>query len=266
MLDDIHVTKINSIILFRSNPEKLNNDYSGIVTENELIFHAKGKSLVRYDDVTEVLSSGMVRILPKSVGGRKRDYTVDTLECGIQYDIMFETAEPISDRMLTFSFSDSNKVQSMFEQFHKLWLGQHSGYHSQCMALLYGIIAILQQSSNDNSSEKKYKRLRPAVNYLDDNIFNNDLDCDRLPPMCGICQPYFNKLFAEKYGASPIKYINERRIRYACDLLLSEKLSIAEIAAVVGYENQFYFSRVFSRIMGMPPSVYQKENCKKLKT
>ncbi len=55
---------------------------------------------------------------------------------------------------------------------------------------------------------------------------------------------------------SPIDYLTEYRINEACKLLRAGNLSIAEVAVSVGFFDQFYFSRVFKRAKGVPPSKY----------
>ena len=57
-------------------------------------------------------------------------------------------------------------------------------------------------------------------------------------------------------GKSPIDYLTEYRVNEACKLLRGGTLSIAEVAASVGFLDQFYFSRVFKRAKGVPPSKY----------
>ena len=57
-------------------------------------------------------------------------------------------------------------------------------------------------------------------------------------------------------GQSPIDYLTNYRISEACSLLKNSNLSIAEIAVSVGFFDQFYFSRVFKKVKGVPPSKY----------
>ena len=57
-------------------------------------------------------------------------------------------------------------------------------------------------------------------------------------------------------GKSPIDYLTNYRVSEACSLLKNTNLSIAEIAVSVGFFDQFYFSRVFKKVKGMPPSKY----------
>lgn len=64
-------------------------------------------------------------------------------------------------------------------------------------------------------------------------------------------------LFRSEVGMSPMEYLMNFRISYACVLLKSEdKRSIGEIANMVGYADQLYFSRVFKRLKGMSPTEY----------
>ncbi|MEG0381419.1 MAG: helix-turn-helix transcriptional regulator, partial [Kurthia sp.] len=60
-------------------------------------------------------------------------------------------------------------------------------------------------------------------------------------------------------GLSPNTYITEYRVSKSKSLLERAELSIAEIAETVGYEDCFYYSRVFKKQTGMSPSAYRKE-------
>ena len=62
---------------------------------------------------------------------------------------------------------------------------------------------------------------------------------------------------SSQYVLNAIKYIQFNYcVNEACKLLRSGTLSIAEVAASVGFLDQFYFSRVFKRAKGVPPSKY----------
>lgn len=56
-----------------------------------------------------------------------------------------------------------------------------------------------------------------------------------------------------------MEYLIQYRIDKACELLQSSTLSVAEIAAAVGYTSQFSFSRVFKKHMNVAPSSYKKD-------
>ena len=56
---------------------------------------------------------------------------------------------------------------------------------------------------------------------------------------------------------SPMKYLNYLRMREACHFLDFTDLKISQISPLVGFDDALYFSRQFSKQMGMSPSQYK---------
>ena len=56
-----------------------------------------------------------------------------------------------------------------------------------------------------------------------------------------------------------MKYLTNIRINEGKRLLLETSFNVSEVALIVGYENPLYFSRVFRKVVGMPPREYQKQ-------
>ena len=56
---------------------------------------------------------------------------------------------------------------------------------------------------------------------------------------------------------TPQRYLTDIRLNQAKELLISSSLNVGEIAAIVGYENALYFSRVFRKYAGLSPSAYR---------
>ncbi|MHA4894868.1 AraC family transcriptional regulator [Pedobacter sp. PWIIR3] len=71
---------------------------------------------------------------------------------------------------------------------------------------------------------------------------------------------HYSRLFKEKTGTSPINYFNQLKIQKACQHLYFTDKSIKEICAELGFDDQYYFSRLFSKIIGSSPSVYKKRH------
>ena len=71
---------------------------------------------------------------------------------------------------------------------------------------------------------------------------------------------YFRKAFKQIIGISPLKYINSLRIHYATALMYNPSLSIADIAQQTGFNDLNNFTRIFTSIHGMAPSVYRKRH------
>jgi AraC-like DNA-binding protein len=63
--------------------------------------------------------------------------------------------------------------------------------------------------------------------------------------------------FRDVLGLSPMRYVNEWRMRVAQDLLATTEVTVAAIARRVGYDSEEAFSRAFKRAHGQSPSLWR---------
>lgn len=68
---------------------------------------------------------------------------------------------------------------------------------------------------------------------------------------------YLSKIFKEEIGLNFNNYLNKVRIEHAKRLLLNDNVDLINIATLVGYEDQSYFSKVFKRITGVTPKKFK---------
>lgn len=71
---------------------------------------------------------------------------------------------------------------------------------------------------------------------------------------------YFSAIFHEKTGYSPIEYYNNLKVQRACQFLVLSDMTIKQISYKLGMTDQYYFSRMFSKLMGISPKEYRKLN------
>ena len=80
---------------------------------------------------------------------------------------------------------------------------------------------------------------------------------DQLPAIAkqlGLSYETFRKKFKSRYGVSPLQYRQRYLMQRACKLLLNRRLSVKETAAMLGFCDEFHFSRLFKKVIGRPPS------------
>ena len=75
-----------------------------------------------------------------------------------------------------------------------------------------------------------------------------------------ISRVYLNEVVKSVTGMSVSRYVRRERVLQARRLLLYTELSVKEIAAELGYDDSAYFTRLFTKETGVPPSVYRKKH------
>jgi AraC-like DNA-binding protein len=101
--------------------------------------------------------------------------------------------------------------------------------------------------------------MRESIQFIEQHYHEN-INIEDVAAFCGINRSYLGKIFQNMLGASPHGFLLKYRINKACELLKITDMSIAEISAMVGYPNQFTFSRVFKNIQGKSPRDWRNDH------
>lgn len=92
--------------------------------------------------------------------------------------------------------------------------------------------------------------------YLTDNVYSN-VSLEDLCKKFSYSRTFLCSKFRELKGISIRQYYTALKISEACELLVSQKYSVAHIAELLNYGNQYSFSRAFKQIMGLSPLQYK---------
>jgi two-component system response regulator YesN len=139
-------------------------------------------------------------------------------------------------------------------------LEQSSSYE----ALLKNMEALLFQTSDHNEFKLNDKSSRAIIDtvatYLATHA-SEKISLQAVAEEFGFNYTYLSYLFKKSLGKSPSEYLTQCRIDQAKRLLTqSEEHSIKEISSAVGYDDPYYFSRIFKATIGLSPSEYRKQN------
>jgi AraC family transcriptional regulator len=101
------------------------------------------------------------------------------------------------------------------------------------------------------------RRLKQTLAYIEDNLCE-DLSLSRIASITGVSASHFKTLFRESAGVPLHQYVIQRRIERAKDLLMQDKLSIAEIALATGFSHQSHLARHMRRSVGLSPRAMKR--------
>ena len=185
------------------------------------------------------------------------DYDVLICEQGPCYAINFDLAgEP---EIAPFRVPVRGKSQCLehFKSAVRAWEQKKPGYLARCRAELYGIICLMQQEhAMGYMQQEKYSRIRPAVEEIHRAYTERELSVAGLAAVCGMSPEYFRAIFRQKFGVSPLRYIQDLRISRAKELLATGMYTVTEAALRSGYTDMSHFSRVFKAASGVSPVQY----------
>ena len=118
---------------------------------------------------------------------------------------------------------------------------------------------VKQSSSPESRRSQKaqaLQRLEPCLLYMRQHL-DQPLRISTLCSMANLSQSHFFALFKRMTGHSPISYFIRERMRCATELLAQSTLSVKAVSASLGYNDPYYFSRLFKSVYQVAPSVYR---------
>jgi AraC family transcriptional regulator of arabinose operon len=98
-----------------------------------------------------------------------------------------------------------------------------------------------------------------TIAYMQQKV-NIPVKLEEIAASVNISASHFSAIFKSKTGHSPIEYFNQLKIQKACQYLSFTNMAVKEIAVTLGIEDQYYFSRMFTKLMGISPTKYRGKN------
>ncbi len=114
--------------------------------------------------------------------------------------------------------------------------------------------------------EKEEEESSPTYDKMIDNVvseirehYMEDISLTSLATKYNVSMGRLSEMIKERLQVNFSDYIASLRIQRAKELLRDDSISIQEIAEIVGYNDYFYFTKVFKKVEGISPSKYRKE-------
>ena len=110
--------------------------------------------------------------------------------------------------------------------------------------------------ANGATVDVSAQKIDQSIAYMSEHL-NQPLQVAELAALANVSASHYFALFKRRTGRAPIDFFIRLRMRQACRLLCETSLSVKEVAAALGYDDPFYFSRMFKLVVRVAPSEYR---------
>ncbi|TXK44314.1 AraC family transcriptional regulator [Pontibacter qinzhouensis] len=151
--------------------------------------------------------------------------------------------------------------EAWLEEFYSLMASLEDEISSEAAEFIYiKTVKLLSDLIYHDKSQQLAEddAISASVSYMKKHLKEN-IQVQELAAQQNLSVSHFSSLFRKKTGFSPIQFFINLKLQKACQFLYFTPLSMKEICQEVGFDDPFYFSRIFKKQMGQAPSDYRKQ-------
>ena len=168
---------------------------------------------------------------------------------------MIEKTNKSFKGFIGFNQSPINLFNEIYSQLERGYSNDNLMYAN--MSLWYFLVNIIYNNKLPGVGKRNDKdEVDKAIDFLAERI-ERTLSLEEIAAAVNLSSSHFSYVFKRKTGFSPVEYFNHLKIQKACQYLLFTNLRIKEIGDKIGISDPYYFSRLFTKIMGMSPKEYK---------
>lgn len=189
-----------------------------------------------------VVPSMTASILSEHVSKLRKDYS------SVQ-NRLTSVANTLSEGVLAANLSGMD----VSEATYKLREADSVSKLNEVTEQVYGRMAELITSSADANDI-----VSRACQYIHDHVDDQNLNVSAICDFVGVSSQRLTRMFQAKFDLAVAEYVNTYRVGKIKELLSDNRLTIAQIATKVGYNNTDTLTRNFRKLEGITPSEYRK--------
>jgi AraC family transcriptional regulator, arabinose operon regulatory protein len=231
-----------------------------------LIHCIEGKGWVEIDKTRKKVQKDQFLMIPANIPHR---YGSESSEPWTIYWLHFtgEVSQKFVENGFVLTSVDplentrnERRIRLFDEIYQNLSMGystENLEYSSGCLWYLLGAYKYLPQFERIRAVQQ-HNMIEKSILYMHEHI-DGVINLNELATLCGFSPSHYSMVFRKKTSRPPIEYFNNMKIQKACQMLDFTDDPIKVIASRLAFEDQFYFSRVFRKYMGISPVEYRKK-------
>ena len=204
-------------------------------------------------------SGGFILYFPNEPQKYRFPKDCNTFTCWLHFagTAIMEIFADLNLKSGVYTMQKNKTVSTIFNKIITFYSLGNTKYELQANACLLNLISVLSLNETEKYSTAYPDFIIDAVKYIHLH-WQKTVSISDLAEISGLSKSRFTHIFKEYTGVSPLLYITNVKIEKAKEFLLNTDMSITDVSETVGYDDAFYFSRVFKKYTGKSPRNYRK--------
>lgn len=234
--------------------------------ESIVIFCTGGKGWAEIDGRRFGVAAGEVLFIPANkphaYGADDHDpWSIHWAHFAGTAGASYASLMPAREYVLSIPSANAKEIARMFRESYRLastgLTGRTLLLVSHILRYVLGLLFFQTGRSLGGASRAIAHDLTKSIEFMRANVARS-LTLQELSRHAGLSPTRYSVLFREQTGSSPVEHHIRLRMQAACHYLDATALSIKEVAAKLGYDDPYYFSRLFQKTLGCSPLVYRR--------
>ncbi|WP_094548266.1 AraC family transcriptional regulator [Petroclostridium xylanilyticum] len=227
-----------------------------LIDFHDLTYVYAGLATYFVNEVKYTVERGDIVYIPAGSVRQAYTYPENPIQC---YSINFKWYLPENNSVnLPFPVISKlgifNEIIDLYKDFNNVWIEKNPGYMMKARAIFMLILhKLLCLTYYKNTALTEDYRIKKIKDYIMIH-YNEKIEIKQLAMLLGLTPVYLGTLFKRNNDCSIKQYITRIRINNAENLLSTGEYTVGEVAQQCGFEDIFYFSKVFKKYKGYPPS------------
>lgn len=214
----------------------------------EIIYNLSGTVTATINQKKYIIYPKNIIIIPP--------YTMHNNTSDMFFTDMFIKVKQLDFEGVTILTDRDNTILSLMKITYAVFIEKELNYKQICDNIVNSISLLLQSY---NSSVSKHDFVSKLKKEIHENFSNSDYKTTNFISANNLNADYVRKCFKSELNVTPLEYLTKLRLNRAKYLLVQETyMSIVDIAAECGFNDSFYFSKLFKKYYGISPLNYRK--------
>lgn len=250
--------KIDHPVMYRSVPE------GRILQEFQLIYITSGEGIFICGGKTYQVKPGSIMLI---LPGLKHAYRPLAETGWCEYWVGFKgeffsrllEEERLSPKQIFFETGLHDSILLSFSQIFDEVKSQRPLYQMKACAAVLSLIAEVLSWERRKEQSSYFEQIVAKAKYLMEANIYSTINMSDISDQLGLTTSRFNLIFKTYTSMTPYQYYIQIKIHKAERILEQEDISVKEASYKMGFEDQYYFSRLFKNKTGLSPSVWKKQ-------